>query len=116
MGDDANIAAVAHTLNSSRASCWLAMYVPALEVILRVAPFFDVGVVLPVSLGRINGRTKLGGWVEDLVTVLDSEAIDICESLDEMLLFALGSDGKAVDHVDELLVGKRSVVNNSAVG
>jgi hypothetical protein len=50
------------------------------------------------------------------MTVLHSETVDGCESPGEVLLLAVGSGGKAVDHDGELLVGKWSVVDDSAVG
>lgn len=47
--------------------------------------------------------------------ILDSEAVDIGEELGKMLSL-VGSEVKAVDHVGELLVGQRSVVDDGAVG
>jgi hypothetical protein len=43
------------------------------------------GVLLPVSLGWVDGRPKLRRWVKNLVEVLDSKAVDSSESLVEML-------------------------------
>jgi hypothetical protein len=53
--------------------------------------------------------------VEDLMMILDSEAVDIGEELGKMLSL-VGSEVEAVDHVGELLVGQRSVVDDGAVG
>lgn len=72
--------------------------------------------LLPVGLGRIDGRAQLGGRVEDLVIVLDSEAVDGSESLGKMLLLVIRGERQAVHHVGELLVGERSIVDDGAVG
>jgi len=104
MGDNADVTAHAHTLGADRTSLQLAVYIPFLEGGLRVVHLFAVG-----------GRAQLGRRVEDLTVVLDSEAIDIGEGCGKILSL-VGSEVKAVDHVGELRVGKRSVVDDSAVG
>jgi len=47
--------------------------------------------------------------------VFYSEAVNSSENLGKMLFFALGGGGQAVDHVSELLIGQRSIIDNSAV-
>ena len=116
MGDDANVAAHAHTLDSSGASSCLAVYVPFIDNSLQAARLFDVGVLLPVGLGRVGGRAELRRRVEDLVTILDSKAVDSSKDPGNMFLLGLGREGEAVDHAGELFVGKRGVVDDSAVG
>lgn len=91
------------------------MYVPHLESGLRVARLLAVGVILPVSAGRVDGRAQLGRGMEDLMIVLDSELVDGSEGLRKMP-FLGGSEIKVVDHVGELRVGHRSIVDESAVG
>lgn len=91
------------------------MYIPFVECGSRVVRLFGVGVLLPVSSSRVDGRAQLGRRVEDLMMILDSEAVDIGEELGKMLSL-VGSEVKAVDHVGELLVGQRSVVDDGAVG
>jgi len=54
--------------------------------------------------------------VEDLLLVLDGEAIDDGEDLGEVPFVGLGGNEEVVDHVDELGVGERSVVDDGTVG
>jgi hypothetical protein len=54
--------------------------------------------------------------VEDLVVILDGEAVDNSKDFGEMLFVGLGGDEKVINHVDELKIGERSVVDDSAVG
>jgi hypothetical protein len=53
--------------------------------------------------------------VEDLVLVLDGEAVDESEDFSEVLFVSLGGDEEVVYHVDELGIGERSVVDDGAV-
>lgn len=48
--------------------------------------------------------------------ILDGEAVDNSKDFGEMLFVGLGGDEKVINHVDELKIGERSVVNDSAVG
>ena len=115
MGDDADVTSPVHALHAGRASLQLTMYIPFVEGGLRVVRLFGVSVLLPVGLSWVDGRTQLGRRVEDLMMILDSEAVDIGIDAGKML-FLVGSEVKAVDHVGELRVGHRSVVDDSAVG
>jgi hypothetical protein len=54
--------------------------------------------------------------VEDLVLVLDGEAIDHGEDFGEVLFVGLGGDEEVIYHVDKLGIGERSVVDDGAVG
>lgn len=114
-GDDANIATHAHTLQPSRTSIRLAQYIPVLGGGVQVVLLRSDILLLPVGLGRIDGRAQLGGRVEDLVIVYDSEAVDGSEGLGKMLLLVIGGERQGVHHVGELLVGEGSVVDDSAV-
>ena len=48
--------------------------------------------------------------------ILDGEAVDNSKDFGEMLFVGLGGDEKVINHVDELIIGERSVVDDSAVG
>ena len=48
--------------------------------------------------------------------VLDGKAVDEGEDFGEMLFVGLGGDEKVVDHVDELDVRERGIVDDGAVG
>jgi len=76
MGDHANVAAHAGTLKSSRTSFWLAPYIPFLEGDVCIVRLCSASVLLLMSPAWIDSGTQLGGWVEDLMTVLDSETVD----------------------------------------
>jgi hypothetical protein len=71
---------------------------------------------VPVGLSWVDSRAELSGWVENLVLVLDGETIDEGEDFGEVLFVGLGGDEKVVDHVHELDVGERGIVDDGAVG
>ena len=48
--------------------------------------------------------------------IFDGEAVDNIKDFGEVLSVGLGGDEKVINHVDELKIGERSVVNDSAVG
>lgn len=116
-GDDANVAALADTLKPSQASSEFAVHIPVLESDFGVflVRLFNVGALLPVSLGWIDGAGQLGGRVKDLMTIFDSEPVDSSERLSKLLPLVIGGDRKAFDHVGKLCVGQWRIVDDSAI-
>lgn len=92
------------------------MYIPVLEESLDFARLVDAGVFSVVGGGRVDGRAELGRRVENLVTILDREAVDAREDLRDVLLVGVEVRGEVVDHLGQLDGREGSEVDDSAVG
>jgi hypothetical protein len=54
--------------------------------------------------------------MEDLVVVYDRKAVGVGEDFDKVLFFAVQGGGEVPDHVCELAIGERRVVDDGAIG
>lgn len=114
--DDADVAAHADALELSGAWSIRALYIPVFEENLDLARLVDAGIIGVVGGGRVDSGTELGRGVEDLVAVLDHEAVDAGEGLRYVLLVGVEVRGEVVDHFGQLGRRERSEVDDSAVG
>jgi hypothetical protein len=90
--DNTKVTAHDHALQSSRAWSWHTFYMPAFGNEVQNVRRGSCGIRLPVGPGWIDGRSKLRGWVKDLMNVLDSKAIDSSEGLGKMLPLTIRGD------------------------
>jgi hypothetical protein len=115
IGDDTDVTTQADALDSCLARGWFAFYIVLLEGDVSLVHFGSLMILAPMSFSRIGGRAQLGGRMEDLVNVLDGEAVDRSECLGKMLLLAIRGDRQAAHHIVELLIGQRSIIDDSAI-